>query len=669
MSMWRALRAKTAAALGIILLASTMGGGNALQGASAASLEPGPQDPEEVGRFLDEFFAQPEIKNNMAGAVVIVAKGDELLAKKGYGYADIERKLPVDPDRTVFRIASISKVVTATAVMQLAEQGKIDLNAELSAYLGGVRIPNKTDVPLTMRHLLMNSTGFEHGDTSELMTQDLQREIPLRTFVQEHVPTVIREPGRYYRYDNLGFTIQGYAVEQVSGEPFDTYVRDHIFKPLGMTSSDFRLTPQLTERLAVPYNVEGEPIAAYTTVPTVLPSGGMLSTGSDMARFMMAHLNGGKLGDARIMQEATAAEMHKPQLAIHAKLSNMAYGFEYANQQIYNGRNVVEKGGDIDGYHSDMWLLPDEKVGVYVNVNKDFDFRGPLFEAFMDHYYPEKGASETPLAPSQQSLAKFEGVYGDLRNRMWTTRIHAEDGLLIATDPLGKHTLREIEPMLFRDENGVKAAFTLNDDGTVQAFYYDQKSDSWSLRLPEPRQYSDIDSDDPYASYIYHLRQLEVIGQEGGETPFQPDQTISRGELVGWFIRWTGLPSSEQTPVFTDIADSPYKKEIQAAYEFGIIKGSGGGKFKPLEPISREAAAMIVWNMASAYLYASPLKENLGGTTDPWATEGVQFVVAKGLYGPEIAKASDGTVDYRSKEPMLRKEAAALLSTFADNLY
>lgn len=197
----------------------------------------------------------------------------------------------------------------------------------------------------------------------------------------------------------------------------------------------------------------------------------MFSTGSDMAKFMIAHLNGGKLGNAKILDAASAAEMHRPQLAIHAKLPNMAYGFEYSNRQIYNGRYVVEKGGDMDGYHSGTWLLPEEKVGVYVNVNKDFDFRVPLFEAFMDHYYPEKtAAGELPPNTDQQSLKPFEGVYSDLRNRMWTTRVRTEGGLLIATDPLGEHRLRAIEPLLFEDENGVKAAFKLNDDNTVRAF-------------------------------------------------------------------------------------------------------------------------------------------------------------------------------------------------------
>lgn len=203
-----------------------------------------------------------------------------------------------------------------------------------------------------MKSLLTNSTGFDYGDTSELTSPDLKREVSLKSFIKDNVPTVVQEPGKYYRYDNLGFTLQGYAVEQVAGQPFEEYVREHIFEPLGMASSGFRFTPKIKEQLAVPYDVTGKPIPQYATVPTVLPAGGMFSTGSDMAKFMIAHLNGGKLGNAKILDAASAAEMHRPQLAIHAKLPNMAYGFEYSNRQIYNGRYVVEKGGDMDGYHS-----------------------------------------------------------------------------------------------------------------------------------------------------------------------------------------------------------------------------------------------------------------------------------------------------------------------------
>ncbi|RNB69572.1 serine hydrolase domain-containing protein [Brevibacillus panacihumi] len=460
--------------------------------ASAASQTAGPQDLKEVEQFADDFFNRPVIKENMAGAAFAVVKGDKVLVNKGYGYADVKKKLPVDPDRTVFRVASISKIITATAVMQLAEQGKIDLNEDLSAYLGDARIPNQTDAPLAMKHLLTNSTGFDYGDTPESTTTDLARDASLKQYVLDNLPTVIRKPGEYYRYDNLGFTIQGYVIEEVTGKSFDAYVQDHIFKPLGMANSEFRLTPQMVKQLAVPYNLIDEVIPTYATVPTELPGGGMLSTSSDMAKFMIAHLNGGKLGNAAILKQETVADMHAPKLAIHTKLPNMAYGFEYSNQQNYKGRYIIEKAGDLEGFHSGMWLIPDEKVGVFVTVNKDFEIRQPLFEAFMDHYYPGEDGPKEPTGSSKQSLAKFEGIYSDLRNRMWTSRIHAEGGKLIVKDPLGEHVLHEIEPLLFQDEQGAKAAFKLNETGNVAAFYYDLKSDSWGLKMPEPQRYQDV---------------------------------------------------------------------------------------------------------------------------------------------------------------------------------
>lgn len=659
----------TAIALTFTIVTGFLSGTGSLSKVSATPVKVGPQDPKEVEQFADEFFNRPDIKDSMAGVAFVVVKGDKVLLNKGYGYADVEKKRPVDPNRTVFRVASISKVITATAVMQLAEQGKIDLNKDLSAYLGDVRIPNRMDSPLTMKHLLTNSTGFEYGDGSELETGDLSREVSIKQYVSDNTPTVIRKPGEYYRYDNLGFTIQGYVMEQVTGKPFGTYVQDHIFKPLGMVSSDFRLTPEITKELAVPYNLMGEAISTYATVPTELPGGGMLSTGSDMAKFMMAHLGGGKLGDATILKKETAAEMHKPQLAVHEKLPNMAYGFEYANQQHYNGHYMIEKAGDMAGYHSNMWLIPDEKVGFFVTVNKDIEFRKQLLEAFMNHYYPSKDGSQATLERSKHSLANLEGTYSDLRNRMWTSHIRSEDGKLIVKDPLGEHVLYEIEPLLFQDDQGARAAFKLNGSGDVQAFYYELKSDSWTERMPKPQHYQDVSINHPYAPSIYHMRQLKVIDEGSGDNRFEPEQAITREQFIGWFIRWAGVAPSKNKSVFIDISDSAYAKEIQAAYELGLIQAPASGKFHPRQLLTRQEAATIIWRMAFNYLGAAPKKAALSGHTDAWALEGVRFVIAKQLYGPEVVEGNDGTFNYNSKQPMLKQEAAAMLSRFADNLF
>lgn len=125
--------------------------------------------------------------------------------------------------------------------MQLADQGKIDLDGDITPYLGGVRIPNKTNAPLTMKSLLTNSTGFDYGDTSELTSPDLKREVSLKSFIKDNVPTVVQEPGKYYRYDNLGFTLQGYAVEQVAGQPLKSMSGSISLNRLGWQAAAFGL--------------------------------------------------------------------------------------------------------------------------------------------------------------------------------------------------------------------------------------------------------------------------------------------------------------------------------------------------------------------------------------------------------------------------------------------
>ncbi len=658
----------TAAALTLTVAASLF---NTAFGAKvqAASGSIGPQTSLEVEQFADGFFEQPEIKESLAGAALVVVKGDKVLMKKGYGYADMEQQIPVDPDRTVFRVASISKVITATAVMQLAEQGKLDLNQDIAAYTGDVHIPNLTGAPLTMKHLLTNASGFDYGDTSESSTNDLKREAPIKQYMLDNTPTVIRKPGDYYRYDNLGFTLQGYIVEQVTRQPFGQYVQKHIFEPLGMTNSSFRLTPDITKGLAVPYNQLGEAMPDYATVPTELPGGGMLTTGSDMAQFMLAHLNGGTLGNQTILNKETAADMHKPQLAIHPKLPNMAYGFEYAAQQDYNGYDVVEKGGDIEGYHSGMWLIPDEKVGVFLTVNKDIEIRQPFIQAFMKHYFPQQSIPEAPKSQTRTDLKKLEGMYSDLRNRMWTSRIRADDGKLIVKDPLGEHILQEMEPLLFQDEQGARAAFKLDSSGEIDAFYYEIKSDSWAEKMPNPHPYADVAADSAYAPYITHLQQLQVLADGSSVDRFKPDQAITREEFIGWFIRWAGIAPSRQKPAFSDLEGSPYTKEIQAAYEFGLIQGSETDKFHPQALLTRQEAAAIVWRMAFRYLHAEPQEAVLSGETDSWAEEGVRFVVGKQLFGPKTVEDANGSYNYASTQPMTKEEAAALLSLFADRLF
>lgn len=634
--------------------------------ASSKSVTLGPSDAKEVAAFADTFFSQPHIKNQIAGAVFVVVRDGKILLKKGYGYADLEKKIPADPDDTVFPIASISKVFTATGIMQLVEQGKMNLDEDIRAYLGDVKLNNKTGYPLTMKHLLTHTTGFDFMDTLE-SAKNRPEPLPLDAYVKENMSTVVRKPGEAFRYDNFASMLQGYILQKVSGKSFNQYITENIYKPLHMKSSSFLLTPEIEARLATGYNAANKPFPVYISNPIEQPEGGMFSTGQDMAAFMMAHLNKGTLGSHKILNKDTAEMMQSIHYAIHPKLPNMAYGFETYYHSSHNNQFVIGKGGDIPGSHSWMWLLPEQKVGGFIVFNKDIDFREELFKAFMDHYYPAQKQEQQYMASTQEQLKRFEGVYRDLRVNPWITKITAtKQGQLLAEDPMGKNTLRQVEPLLFKDEAGTLLAFKETDDGKIAYLQYHNPV-SMAARIHDPKQFYDVPVTHPYASYCKGIQQLGVL-QGDANGFFHPESSVTRAEFVGELIRLIGVRPSVHPVIFTDTKNNTYAREIQAAVEAGAIKGVTKKTFEPNRPITRQEAATIVWGVSQALIDAQPADAPLAGKVDPWARQAVQYAVANKLYGPEITSSTQGLVDYKAKKPLLRQEAAALLHTYASHM-
>lgn len=235
----------------------------------------GPREAKEVEAFLDAFFAKDAVKQ-IAGAVTIsVVQDGKVLVSKGYGITDQTSKKPVDASRTTFRVASVSKVFTAAAVMQLVDQGKISLHDNIEKYLDGYKVTNPFDTPVTIENLLTHTTGFEAREPSDAsyLTDASQKRISLKESIFDQFPPVVRKPGTSYMYDNFASRLLGYIVQQVSGEPFGSYVGEHLFRPLGMTSSSFSLTKDLASRLATSYDPEGNALPVYDFSPSEWPEG------------------------------------------------------------------------------------------------------------------------------------------------------------------------------------------------------------------------------------------------------------------------------------------------------------------------------------------------------------------------------------------------------------
>ncbi|MDO9370199.1 MAG: serine hydrolase domain-containing protein [Sphingopyxis sp.] len=341
---------------------------------------------QDVDSWLDGMVPFALRRGDLAGAVIVVVKDGKVLTQRGFGYADAAKRTPVDPARTLFRPGSVSKLFTWTAVMQQVEAGKIDLDADVNTYLD-FKIPLKNGKPVTMRQLMTHTAGFEeHGKLT--MFDNPKFQIPLGELVKGGIPNRIYEAGSTPSYSNYGTALAGYIVERVSKMSFDDYVEQRIFQPLGMAQSTFRqpLPKAFAPWMATGYRqLSTGPYKFEIVGPS--PAGGLSSTGADMAKFMIAHLNQG----AGLMSPETARTMHDTPLTILPPLNRMELGFFETN---INGRQVIGHLGDTQAFHTALHLFMKENVGIYMSFNATGEqgsvgpVRRAIFEDFADRYLP-----------------------------------------------------------------------------------------------------------------------------------------------------------------------------------------------------------------------------------------------------------------------------------------
>jgi len=441
----------------------------------------GPIDPKELETWIDGFLAGFSDQKEALSLAIVIVKDNKILFQKGYGYADYEGHKRVLPDETIFRTASVSKLVTATAVMQLVERGKINLDADVNSYLKRFQIVNPYPTPVTVRHLLTHTSGIDERliGNSVATPQEL---ISLGDYFARRQPRVTRLPGKQIIYSNLGMSLAGYLVEVVSGVSFEEYVEQNIFKPLGMAHSSFRQPyPADLAQHVVPSGADEGAIL-------LAPASSMISTVTDMSHFLMAHLNGGSYAGAQLLSEASVREMHRQQFSAHPKIPGVGLGFfEYYS----NGKHGLFHTGR-SGHQSELFLLPEEKLGFYIvhssrEGGEYEELRQRFTRAFIEHYYP---AAPTPasasLADNSRSIKLVTGIYRpnlfprqrfeNIGNLGADTFVTANDDntLTLRYPPYGLIKilrLVEREPLLFESDEQIYVAFRQDQNGAVTQMF------------------------------------------------------------------------------------------------------------------------------------------------------------------------------------------------------
>ena len=370
--------------------------------------------PEDVTAFLDGFLPLQLQRDDVAGATISIVQNGQTLIQRGYGYADWKKKTPVDPVTTTFRPGSISKTFTYVSMMQLVEQGKLDLDADVSRYIdfsinpGGAGIGN---APITLRELCTHTAGFEEELHDFGSDKSGKLPIGLGDFLKRNQPKRFAAPGKALAYSNYGIALVGYIVQRVSGEPFAEYVQRHVFGPLGMMHSTFVQPLPAGMVASKGYLTTDKADTGFEGV-TESPAGGLSSTAADMAIFGQMLLGQGTYKGVKVLEPASVATLFTPQFTPAPGVSPWDLGF-YTERR--NGLDFVGHGGDLIACHSQFWVEPKHGLSFFVSYNSAGSAktaREELFRAFVDRYLPGAPAPHPAyLKLTMKELAPYTGYY------------------------------------------------------------------------------------------------------------------------------------------------------------------------------------------------------------------------------------------------------------------
>ena len=455
------------------------------------------RDTATLEAYIDGVVTPLMVNNNSPSGVVAIALDGEVIFAKGYGFQDIENQVPVDPAQTLFRPGSVSKLFTWVAVMQQVEQGTLDLDTDVNSYLDGFKIKETFAEPITLRHILTHTPGFEDGGLGYLIIDDPEKVISLSEAMERYQPERVNPPGTHTAYSNYATALAGLIVETVSGVPFNDYIKQNILDPLGMTQSSFfePLPEELDAHMAKSYKVEA---GGYKEVPFEIvanfgPAGALSASGTDMIRFSQAILNGGELDGNRILKAETLEQMLTRNFTHDDRLAGMALGFYESD---YNGNRVVGHGGDTQWFHSDLAIDQGNSLAIFTSFGSTGGRvpRSAIVSSIYKEYFPRNEAPPVPPEDFLERAAKYAGAYGFWRGNF--SKIErafgvanavqvapTEDNTLVLAFGGGAKQYVEVEKNLFRErDSGVslvagisprQIAFQEDENGVITGFVMD----------------------------------------------------------------------------------------------------------------------------------------------------------------------------------------------------
>jgi CubicO group peptidase (beta-lactamase class C family) len=449
-------------------------------------------DKARLDAWLDGLVEASMLADHLPGVIVSVVEADQLVTSRGWGFADLEQRELANPSQSLFRVGSISKVVSATALMQLVERGAVDLKQSVGRYLDPLPYPDGEAVTLT--HLLTHQPGFEDGYMGHFFAIDAATDHELLPYLNRFPPARVRVAGELSSYSNYGYAVLGAVIASVSGESFETHM-DKLLGSFGMHNSTFReragierddaMSAELAGKLAEGYRWAGwqqQRNEKFWMHRGMAPAGSMSSTADDMARFMRLHLNHGQIDGRVLLQRETLDTMHGVLTRHHEAVGGNAHGF-WARE--LSGLRTIEHAGAVLNFHSNLVLIPEAGVGIFVSTNgaagRQFvqDLPRLLVEQFLASRTPPPFTAAADLAERAQryvgsyrttrrNYSKFEAA-GGLFGGDTEVSFNADKGVLLLSGQSGTQAFRERDPGVFvAERDGTTLAFSSIADGPAQ---------------------------------------------------------------------------------------------------------------------------------------------------------------------------------------------------------
>ncbi len=424
-----------------------------------------PYDLGKTKTVLTGMIEQAIRERGVPSISIALVRGDSIVWTAAFGHANVRTKTPATTE-TIYSTGSTFKAATATALLQLVEQKKLDLDAPVNQYLGDIRIQDRlqSEKPVTTRHILSHWSGLTAGaDTKPIWG----RELPKTLSAMVSTLYSVRPPEAKWEYNNFAYGMAGLLIEKLSGQSYEQYMVQHVLKPLGITTpSPVHPSPEMVELMALPYNAggaSGKPQPAAQVHFDVYPAGDIYLTAADMARFLAMHLNGGTFRGTRIIAEASAKLAHTP-------VYGGDYALGWAVRKDPDGHTIIAHTGGIPGQSSNMVGDVDAKVGVYYMSNSGAP--GAIADAAIrllqgEDYVPP--AEKKAIAVNASILDRYVGTYVIAAGATLAITRDAE-GLLaqVAGSPATIRLVAESPTTFFiKGEQATTVTFVAGPDGAI----------------------------------------------------------------------------------------------------------------------------------------------------------------------------------------------------------